>query len=451
MHFHSSILTPNLQKREPVIQILDAALDAVDPYRAVLNALHVHNGVMHVGEGQYVLDEYKRIFVLGAGKAGAPMTQAIETLLGERITDGLVVTKTDHGGPTRFVQLVEASHPVPDEAGVEAGRKILKLAQNAGERDLVITLISGGGSALLVAPAVGLTLDDLQVMTDALLACGATINEMNCLRKHCSAIKGGQLAAAASPATLVTLVLSDVVGNPLDVIASGPTVPDETTWRDAWTIIEKYGLVEQLPLPILGRIQAGLHGKVAETPKPGADIFAHSQTAIVADNRIAAQAAQTKARALGFNTLLLTTYLQGEAKEVAKVAVSLAREARASGQPVAAPACIILGGETTVRLGEAPGQGGRNQELALAAALDMQGMKDVMVAALATDGTDGPTDSAGGLVDGDTVRRGQQKGLRAADFLARHDAYPFLEDVSDLLVTGPTQTNVNDLLLIFVL
>lgn len=450
MRFRSSILTPNPQKREPIVQILDAALDAVDPYRAVLNALQLHENTLYAGEMRYALDAYRRIFVVGAGKAGAPMTQAVEALLGARITDGVVVTKTDHGGPTRFVQLVEARHPVPDEAGVEAGRQILRLAQRADEHDLVITLLSGGGSALLVAPATGLTLDDLQLMTDALLSCGATINEINCLRKHCSAIKGGQLAAAATPATLLTLVLSDVVGNPLDVIASGPTVPDETTWRDAWSIVEKYGLVEQLPLPVIGRIQAGLHGKVADTPKPGADVFARSHTLVVADNRIAAAAAQQTASHFGFNTLLLTTYLQGEAQEVAKVAVSLAQEVRASGGPIAVPACILLGGETTVKLSEATGVGGRNQELALAAALALQGLEGVTIVALATDGTDGPTDSAGAMVDETTVRRGLQQGLRAVDHLRRHDAYPFLEAVNDLLVSGPTQTNVNDLLLIFV-
>jgi len=450
MPFRSTILQPNPTQRQPLLTILEAALEAVDPRRAVENAVRCTDDRLHVGAHTYDLDDFANVYVMGAGKAGAPMTQAVEGLLGERIRNGLVVTKTDHGGPTDRVQLVEASHPVPDRAGVDAGRRVLELAQTADADDLLIALLSGGGSALLVAPADGLTLDDMQGMTDALLASGATINEINCLRKHCSAVKGGQLARAVAPATLLTLVLSDVVGNPLDVIASGPTVPDATTWRDAWTIVERYELADKLPGLIIERLQAGLNGDIPDTPKPDDPLFAQSHVEVVADNRIAAEAARAKAQELGFNTLLLTTYVQGEAQEVAQVAVALGREVLATGQPVPAPACLILGGETTVRLGESPGKGGRNQELALAAALALQNVDDITVVSLATDGTDGPTDSAGGLADGSTVRRGRARGMDAVDHLARHDAYPFLDAVNDLLVTGPTQTNVNDLVFVFV-
>ena len=452
MRFDTSVLSPNPNVRRLILEILDAALDAVDPYRAILNALHLDGERLTIGNHSYNLSRFERIFVIGAGKAGDPMTRAIEAIFGERLTDGLVVVKTGHKdpNPTPTIRIVEAAHPIPDENGVAAGQEILALAESATERDLVITLISGGGSALLVAPADGLTLDDIQQMTDALIVSGATINEINCLRKHCSAIKGGQLTRAAAPATMLTLVLSDVVGNPLDVIASGPTVPDSSSWADAWEIIVRYKLEERLPAAIVERLCAGREGHIPETPTADDPAFARSQTIIVGDNRIAAVAAAAKAKELGFNTLLLTTYLQGEAREIAQVAVALGREICANGDPIAAPACLILGGETTVQLGKQPGKGGRNQELALAAAIALHGTNKITIVALATDGTDGPTDSAGALADGKTVARGREKELHAAHFLSTHNAYPYLTAVNDMLLTGPTQTNVNDLLLIFV-
>lgn len=448
--FDSSILRPNPDERQRILSVLDAALDAVDPFAAVQNFLRREGDTLTVAEGTYDLRRFRRVFVIGAGKAAAPMAQAVEAALGERISDGLVVTKYEHSGPTERVRVVEAGHPTPDAAGVEAGRQVLALAQQAQADDLVIALLSGGGSALLVQPAEGLTLAHVQQMTAALLASGATINEMNCLRKHISAVKGGQLARAAAPATLVTLALSDVIGSPLDVIASGPTVPDSSTWADAWAIVEKFGLAEKLPSPVVQRLRAGLAGEIADTPKPGDAAFASTQTLVVADNRTAADAALAQAQSLGFNALLLSTFVEGEAAQVARVLVALAREAQASGQPVAAPACLILGGETTVSLGDDPGKGGRNQEIALAAALALRDQPGVTVVSLATDGTDGPTDSAGGLADAETVARGEAAGLSAADYLRRHDAYPFLQATNDLLRSGPTQTNVNDLMFVFV-
>ena len=450
MPFQTSVLTPNPDLRASILTVLDTALQAVDPAQAVRNVLQRVGNRLTIGDHAYDLDRYQRLFVIGAGKAGAPMTKAVEDVLGTRITAGLVVVKTGHSAPTTRVEIVEAAHPVPDQAGVEAGRRMLALAATARTDDLVIVLLSGGGSALLVNPATGLTLADKQAMTSALLACGATIQEINCLRKHCSAVKGGQLARAVAPATLVTLVLSDVVGSPLDVIASGPTVPDNSTWQDAWAVVEKYKLAEKLPAPIIARLRGGLAGDIADTPKPDEPLFQQGQTLVVADNQVAAEAACGKAKALGFNPLLLTTYLEGEASEVAKVVAALAKQIRAAGQPVAAPACLILGGETTVTLNANPGRGGRNQELALAAAVALQGVPGVTIVALATDGSDGPTDSAGGMVDGSTVQRGQADSLRAVEHLRRHDAYPFLQTTNDLLITGPTQTNVNDLLFVFV-
>lgn len=450
MTFETSVLQPNPSARAPVLSVLQAALEAVDPFVAVQRALQREGDILIVGARRYRLNDYRRVFVVGAGKAGAPMTQAVEAVLGERISGGLVVVKTDHSGPTERVQLVEASHPTPDEAGVAAGQEILALAQDAGPDDLVIALISGGGSALLVAPADGLTLADKQGLTASLLACGATINEMNCLRKHCSAVKGGQLARAVTPATLITLVLSDVIGSPLDVIASGPTVPDSSTWADAWALVEKYDLTGKLPERIIARLQAGLAGKIADTPDADDPAFANTQTLVVADNFLAAQAAKTKATELGYNTLLLTTFLDGDAAGAGRLLAGLAKEVRQSGNPVATPACLILGGETTVQLGSNPGKGGRNQEAALAAALALQESTGVTVVSLATDGTDGPTDSAGAMADGRTVERGAAAGLSAAEHLRSHNAYPFLVTTHDLLRSGPTQTNVNDLLFVFV-
>lgn len=450
MSFQPEILIPNPAARQPILAILAAALAAVDPYQAVRRVLQRDGDQLVIGQQVYDLQRYQRIFVLGAGKAGGPMTQAVEAVLGDRLSGGLVVVKTGHTAPTQQVELVEASHPVPDQAGVAAGQRMLALAQQARPDDLVIAVLSGGGSALLEAPAAGLTLADFQTMTRLLLACGATINELNCLRKHGSLVKGGQLARVVAPATLVTLVLSDVVGSPLDVIASGPTVPDASTWQDAWAVVEKYGLTEQLPPALAARFQAGLRGEIPDTPKADDPLFAQVQTIVVADNRVAAEAALRKATELGFTTALLTTYLEGEASVVAQVVAALAKEVRSSGHPLAPPACLLLGGETTVTLGRSVGRGGRNQELALAAALAIQEMSGITIVALATDGSDGPTDSAGGLVDGETVARGRQLGLDAADHLRRHDAYPYLQATHDLLVTGPTQTNVNDLIFVFV-
>lgn len=449
MAFEPSILARNPAARRRYLDIMQAALDAVDPYAAVRAHLRVADGTLWAGDRPFALNALQRIVVIGAGKAGAPMARAVEDVLGDAIAAGLVVVKQGHGAPTARIEIVEARHPLPDEAGVAAGARVLDLAASAGADDLVLALISGGGSALMEAPA-GISLADLQAMTDALLACGATINEINCLRKHMSRVKGGQLARAASPAALVTLVLSDVVGSPLDVIASGPTVPDTGTWADAWAVVEKYALAESLPAAVMVRLCAGVRGEVPDTPKAGDPIFARATTQIVGDNRVAALAACRRAQELGYHALLLTTYLEGEAREVAKLVVALAREVVAGGQPVPAPACLILGGETTVTLGSAPGTGGRNQELALAAALGIAGRERITIASLATDGSDGPTDSAGGLVDGATVKLGEASGLDADAMLRRHDAYPYLRATGDLLVSGPTQTNVNDLVFVWV-
>ncbi len=448
--FDLTVLKPDPHRRGPILDIMSAALAAVDPYNAVRNSMTVNGNQLQVQNKVFDLDSLERIMVIGAGKAGGPMSLAVEDCLQDRITAGLVVVKDDHEVPTNIIEICPASHPVPDVRGAAAGRRILRMAESATELDLVITLLSGGGSALLVAPANDISLSDMQAMTQLLLAAGATINEANCLRKHCSSIKGGQLAKAAHPAACVTLALSDVIGSPLDVIASGPTVPDISTWVEAWDIVGKFQLEDKLPTAVRERLLSGLGGAIPDTPKPQEQIFEECYAVVVADNRMAALAAEKKAATWGFSSRLLTTYLQGEAKEVAKVAVGLAQEVQAHSNPVTPPACLILGGETTVTLGPNPGLGGRNQELALAAAFALQDHPDIIIAALATDGTDGPTDSSGAIVDATTVARGLARSLNPRQHLEGHNAYPYLAEIQDLLLTGPTFTNVNDLLFIFV-
>lgn len=440
----------------PIQAILAATLAAVDPAAAVRRSMRRQGKTLIVHNQVYDLTTIDRLLVIGAGKAGAPMAQAVESMLGDRISGGCVVVKYGHTleseSETATLRIIEAGHPLPDQAGLEAGAEVLRWAEGAGSGDLVICLLSGGGSALLEALPPGLTLADLQATTDLLLASGATIREINTLRKRLSLVKGGQLARAIAPAACVTLVVSDVVGSPLDAIASGPTAPDSTTWADACAVVEQRRLTKRLPEAVRQRLGAGRDGVLPETPKAGDPIFSRAQTVIVADNAIAAEAARAEAERQGFNALVLTTFLEGEAREAARFAFALAREVQTYHRPTAPPACLVLSGETTVTLNDCahPGRGGRNQELALAAALALSGNEDITIVSLGTDGTDGPTDAAGGIADGGTVARGLALGLDAADHLRRHDAYPFLDAAGSLLRTGPTRTNVNDLVLALV-
>jgi len=456
IHFDPAILQADPARRQRILPVLEAALHAVDPGPAVSRALRRTGNTLAVGDTVYDLEQFERIYLLGFGKAAVAMGLAAAQVVGDRLTAGVLLTKYGHSAGAEAlpapIEILEAGHPVPDQAGVRAAARVAALAQQATARDLALCLISGGGSALLTLPADGLTLADLQATTAALLRCGASIEEINALRKHLELLKGGQLARVFSPATVISLVLSDVVGSPLDVIASGPTVPDPSTWAEAWQIVQRYDLQALLPDAVTQRLRAGASGHLPDTPKPADPIFDRCQTTVVADNALATQAAHDKARALGFDALIVSTYIEGEARELAKVAAALGREVAAQGRPVAPPACLLLGGETTVTL-RGEGKGGRNQELALAAALVLARIPEgdrIVLASLATDGTDGPTDAAGGLVDASTLARGRKSGLDAAAHLAYNDAYPFLAAAGDLLRTGPTQTNVNDLIAVFV-
>jgi glycerate 2-kinase len=425
-----------------VLSVLGAALEAADPYRAVVWSLQDNPLPTYSG----------RVFVVGAGKAGAAMLRAVEDVLGEGIAGGLVIVKDGHLPPElpRRVRLAEASHPVPDERGARHTAEVLRIAEEAGEGDLLVCLVSGGGSALLAAPAEGLTLAELGETTSLLLRAGATINELNAVRKHLSAVAGGQLARAAHPARVVSLILSDVTGSPLDVIASGPTAPDPITFADAWSVVERYGLVEVLPGGVSERLRRGVRGEIPDTPKPDDPLFSRVENRLVASNVLAVEAAAARARELGFDTLIGSTYLEGEAREVGRALASIAKEIAASGRPVGRPGCVMFGGETTVTV-RGDGVGGRNTELALGAAAALVGWgPGVLVASLATDGGDGSSPSAGAVVDGTTVARGLQLGLDPHSALARNDSYTYLSHLGDALMTGPTGTNVNDVMAVFV-
>jgi hydroxypyruvate reductase len=433
--------------RDDAIAIFRAGLRAVEPEAAVRRHVRREGDLLSVADRRYDLRAFENIFVVGAGKAACPMAAALEEIIPDRLEGGHINVKYGHRTALKKIQVQEAGHPIPDQKGLEGTKRILDLLQQVDQKDLVICVISGGGSALLPMPSADVTLPDKQATTRLLLACGANINEMNAVRKHLSQVKGGQLARAAHPATLITLILSDVIGDPLDVIASGPTVPDQSTFHEVQMILDKYGIHDELPGSIQRHVVKGLAGETPETPKAGEMIFAKAQNLIVAGNRQAIEAAKAEAERLGYHALILSSLIEGETREVARVHAAIAKEIRASGQPISPPACVISGGETTVTL-RGPGLGGRNLEFVLAATMDIAELKDTVILSAGTDGTDGPTDAAGALGDGATVGRASALNLNPQAFLANNDSYHFFAKLNDLLITGPTNTNVMDLRLI---
>ncbi len=435
--------------RHDAAAIFQAGLRAVAPEEAVRRHVHRDGDALIVTGRRYDLPAFRKVIVVGAGKAACPMAKVLEEMLMDRLAGGHVNVKYGHLTPLKRIQIQEAGHPVPDAAGLAGTEKIFDLLATVEKNDLVIVVLSGGGSALLPMPSAGITLEEKQATTKLLLACGANINEMNAIRKHLSQVKGGQLARAAYPATLITLILSDVIGDPLDVIASGPTVADTSTFQEVQSILEKYGIREQLPTSVQKHLAKGLAGEAPETPKPGDAIFVKTQNLVVASNRQAIEAAQAEAHHLGYRTLILSTLIEGETREVARVHAAIAKEIRASGQPLPPPACVISGGETTVTL-RGNGLGGRNQEFVLAAAIDLADVPDAVILSAGTDGTDGPTDAAGAVGDGETIRRAAKLALQPQIFLNNNDSYRFFEKLGDLLITGPTNTNVMDLRLMLI-
>jgi glycerate 2-kinase len=440
----------NRKARTIALQTLEYALDAVDPAKLLKLKVNFKDSKLNAGKYSFDLRKFRNVYVLGGGKAGGLMASALEEVLGKRVTAGVVNAPHGDKHKTSIIRLHKAAHPIPDEAGIVGTRQMLALAEEADHADLVIMLISGGGSSLMPLPRNGISLRDKRELTGKLLKSGAKISEINAVRKHLSGFKGGWLAKRAYPATMLNLVLSDVVGDSLESIASGPTVPDSTTYTDARRVLEKYGLWKNASASVGGLISSGEKGLSAETPKPGDPAFQKVCSVILGNSRSAALAAITYLRSEGLNPLLLTSTLEGEASTVGTVLSSVAKEIATSGSPVPKPAALVASGETVVTV-RGKGVGGRNQELALSAALKLRGVEGAVIVSLSTDGIDGPTDAAGAIVDGKTVKRAMRLKLNPEDYLAENDSYSFFSKLGDLIVTGSTGTNVNDISVIVIL
>ncbi len=448
-----------------VRSLIRAALEASDPAEAVRRSLHLEGSRLRIeaplaGDVErpdhtagrtaiYSLDAVRRIIVIGAGKAAPMMAAAVERVLGRRIDSGLVITKPSRFPRLRRVEVVAAGHPIPNAAGRAAATRLVRLIRGSGPDDLVLVLLSGGASALLPLPPEGISLRDKQRVTDGLIRAGATIKELNTVRKHLSMLKGGQLALACRPARVVSLILSDVIGNPLDVIGSGPTVPDPSTYRDAVRILAERGLWTKAPVSVRRHLTAGLRGGRPETPKPGHPFFRRVRNIIIGDNRAAVWAVAKRARRLGYRPFILTSRLQGEARAVATLFGTIARRIQKEGRPLRPPACLVAGGELTVTVAGS-GKGGRCQEFALAAIKEITGLNGTTLAAFGTDGVDGPTDAAGAVVDHRTLLYARRRGLDPDRYLNRNDSYRFFKTLGGLIRTGPTGTNVNDLYILLV-
>lgn len=435
--------------RQDAIKIFKAGVKAVAPDEVIRCNCSREGTQVKISQLPFDLTDYEHIYVVGAGKATAPMAAAIEELLGDSIAEGLIIVKYGHTCPLKKINIVEAGHPVPDQNGVEGAERILEIAKKAGKDDLIISLISGGGSALLTLPAAGLSLENKRNVTEILLACGASIHEINTIRKHLSAIKGGRLAVTASPATMVSLILSDVVGDNLDAIASGPTVPDNSTFRDCIRIIEKYQIMEKLPVPVKEHFLAGVEGTVEETPPKDHMAFTKTNTIVIGNNFEALAASEREAKNRGYSTLILSSYIEGETEHVARVHTAIARQIQQTGHPITPPACILSGGETTVTM-KGSGKGGRNQEFVLCSVRDIAGEAPVVVLSGGTDGNDGPTEAAGAIADNFTLQESVSQNLNLDEYLQNNDSYHFFQKLNDLLITGPTNTNVMDIRLMLI-
>lgn len=443
-----------MKNRELLLDMFNAALAAVDPYRAVIKAFRLENKELTAGGSVYGLDVFDRIIVVGAGKATAAMAAAVEDVLGDRIERGIIVVKYDHTGKLTMIDQVEASHPVPDEAGVQGTMRILELVRHADEKTLIICLLSGGGSSLLVAPLPGITLEDKQRTTELLLKAGATIDELNTVRKHLSAVKGGRLAQISHPATVLTLILSDVIGDRLDVIASGPTTSDNSTFSDAAKVIEQYRLKSQLLGSVTAFFERGMAGQEPETVRSVDACFLRTRNVIIGSSAQAIAAVREKAAVLGWRPEVVTTELRGEARDAARL---LARKALHAQDEMkqGERRCLLSGGETTVVV-RGTGRGGRNQELALAFALEIAEMDGITLLSAGTDGTDGPTDAAGAVVDGSVAPIARNLSIHPEVYLGNNDSYAFFQRLDvhagekHHLMTGPTGTNVMDMQIILV-
>lgn len=436
-------------KNKEIFSIIESAISAADPQKAIKEIVHLQKNRLTIEKNIYNLDLYENIYVIGAGKAVCSMAISVEEILGDRIAKGIIVTKYGHKKNLSRIEVIEAGHPIPDENGAKGVKRIIELFKGIKRGDLIIILLSGGASSLLPAPNENISLNDKKIVTELLLKSGAAIDEINAVRKHISRIKGGQLASLIYPSEAVCLILSDVIGDRLDVIASGPTVPDNSTFKDAIDILKNYSIWNNTPRPVINYLLKGMKGDIAETPKAGNPAFKRISNIIIGNNKSAVASAEKKAKELGYHTMVLSTFIEGEAREIGKLFGAIAKEIDSFERPLKRKACIIAGGETTVTV-KGKGKGGRAQEFALSAALMINGLKDAAIVGVGTDGTDGPTDAAGAIADSTTVKRANEKGLDIKVYLENNDSYSLFKKLNDLIITGPTNTNVNDLYMAFV-
>lgn len=429
--------------RQHAFEIFREAVEAANPKKCVLNYLSLEGDTLVVDSKTYNLNEFESIYAIAFGKASAAMAEGVERVLGERLTGGMVISNSQPRKKFKKLGFHLCGHPVPDERSVSAANDVMSILGRAGEKDLVIFLISGGGSALLSMPSPGLTLDDMRKATAALLRSGVDKNGLNAVRKHISQIKGGGLLKKALPAHVITLILSNVVSDKVDAIASGPTVPDSTTFEDAWRVVEALKIEHELPPQVVVHLEDGRNGELPETLKEGEFDPEKVQTLIVGSNIKSLSAAQKRAKKLGYNPLMLSSQISGEAKEVAKVIAGIAFDVERSNIPVKKPGCIIFGGETTVTV-HSMGQGGRSTETALSFCMEIIG-HNIVGLFCDTDGIDGPIDAAGAICDGQSRLKAREMGVSAREHLAQNNSYDFFYRLGDLVITGLTGTNVMDI------
>jgi hydroxypyruvate reductase/glycerate 2-kinase len=429
-------------------QIFLAGVESVIPSNLIHDVLRLKDNILHIKHLQFPLNSINNIYVIGAGKASAAMALEVEKILGSYITEGHIIVKYGHACKLNHIRVTEAAHPVPDSNGFKATEAILKIAGKAGVRDLVLCLLSGGGSALLADFPHGSSSGEIAIVNNLLINSGACIQEINAVRKHLSLVKGGQLARTVNPATLVSLILSDVAGDPLDVIASGPTTPDPTTFRQALEVLDKFNLVNEVPSTILKYLKEGAGGLRPETPKPSDRVFERTVNLLIGTNRLALEAAKRKALDYNINALIIDDQLQGDTSSVAEYLVETALKFKENEYEVK-PVCLLFGGETTVKM-TGKGKGGRNQHLALQAALLLKDYPGITILSAGTDGNDGPTGAAGAVVDSETCLKALNDDTDPVKFLLDFDSYHFFKKIGGLIVTGPTMTNVMDIIVVII-
>lgn len=432
-----------------VLASLDKALETANPTRIISRHVRIQDNVLSVDGASYALNRYRRIFIIGAGKASGGMAERMEKILGDRISKGLVIVpdylrRRPRG---RRIEYRSGSHPIPTEKNVRAASRMLELVKGASKTDLVLVMLSGGASSLFEYPLPGLSLNVERKLVAQLLGSGANIQQINTIRKHLSQVKGGRFAKILYPASVLTLIISDVIGDDLSAIGSGPTAPDPTSYQDAKQVLSEYNLQSKVSNRVRKIINEGVRGVIADTPKPGDSVFRNVRNVIIGDNLVSCKAAASHLKQNGYRSQVLTTRMIGEAREAGSILGSMLTGIRHNGLPFSPPAALTIGGETTVTL-KGKGRGGRNQELVLSSALAISGLDSAVVASLATDGVDGPTNAAGAISDGTTIARGHKAGMDPKKFLENNNSYRYFERLGDLVMTGPTGTNVNDVTII---